>query len=123
MSKKIIESRKNVFLEKMKANLGNISQSCAELGIARDCYYRWLKEDPEFAQKMEDVIEESVDFAESCLKQQMRQGNTTAIIFYLKTRGKHRGYVESQKIIAEGGMHIDLPPIDLELVGGEDEKK
>ena len=35
-------------------------------------------------------------------KQQIKDGNTTATIFYLKTKGKSRGYIETQEVIANG---------------------
>ena len=38
--------------------------------------------------------EETLDYAESKLLQSIRDGNVTSIIFYLKTKGKKRGYVE-----------------------------
>ena len=116
------QMKKKVFLAHMEKTLGNISASCAETGIQRVTYYDWLKKDPAFAQKVNDIVESSIDFAESCLKQEMRNGNTTAIIFYLKTRGKDRGYVESKRIEASGDINLDLPKIDLELVGGDDEE-
>jgi len=34
--------------------------------------------------------------AESQLMKKIKQGNLTAIIFFLKTQAKHRGYVEKQ---------------------------
>ena len=37
-------------------------------------------------------------FAETNLHQQIMEGNTTATIFLLKTRGRKRGYIERQNI-------------------------
>ena len=40
------------------------------------------------------VPESSVDLAESKLIEAIKDGNLTAIIFFLKTQGKSRGYSE-----------------------------
>ena len=63
-------------------------------GISRQTYYNWMRDDLEFKQSVEDVIEESIDFVESSLMERIKEGDTTATIFYLKTKGKSRGYVE-----------------------------
>ena len=44
-----------------------------------------------------DQKEAILDFAESKLKQEINDGNITAIIFFLKTKGKIRGYVEKEQ--------------------------
>ena len=36
----------------------------------------------------------ALDFAESQLYKQIADNSTAATIFYLKTKGKHRGYIE-----------------------------
>jgi hypothetical protein len=36
----------------------------------------------------------TIDFAESQLHKQIKEGSTAATIFFLKTKGKQRGYVE-----------------------------
>ena len=41
-----------------------------------------------------EARESSVDLAESKLIEAIKNGNLTAIIFFLKTQGKSRGYVE-----------------------------
>ncbi len=41
----------------------------------------------------------SVDFAESALYQRIKEGDTTAIIFQLKSRGKKRGYGDKQELV------------------------
>ena len=46
---------------------------------------------------MNDVDESLIDFSESKLLEQINDGNLTAIIFHLKTKGKKRGYVEKSE--------------------------
>jgi len=103
---------KRLMLEALKSNLGIVSKSCEAVEISRDTHYRWLKEDKEYCEAVSELNERSIDFAEGQLfnlmagaKKQVvtNQGNVveikdapnaTAIIFYLKTKGKNRGYIE-----------------------------
>ena len=45
----------------------------------------------------------TLDFAESQLHNQIKSGNTSATIFYLKTKGKKRGYVEKSELDITSG--------------------
>ncbi len=45
-----------------------------------------------------DTQIDALDFMESRLLKAIDKGNVTAIIFYLKTKGKDRGYIEPQEI-------------------------
>ena len=51
---------------------------------------------------MEDIAEVTLDFAESMLHKQIQDKDTTATIFFLKTKGKKRGYVERQEVEHSG---------------------
>ena len=62
--------------------------------ISRQSLYEWMKDDPDFRQQVEEVEEICIDNAESALHRAIEEGNVTAIIFFLKTKGKKRGYVE-----------------------------
>ena len=91
---KSTQLKKKAFIANMTSTLGNITSSCMAAGISRQTYYNWMRDDLEFKQSVEDVIEESIDFVESSLMERIKEGDTTATIFYLKTKGKSRGYVE-----------------------------
>lgn len=90
--------KKTAFLAKYEATLGNISQSCKAADISRQTFYNWLESDSDFRQSVDALNESCIDFAESSLKKQIQDGDTTATIFYLKTKGKSRGYVEKKEI-------------------------
>lgn len=89
------ELKKTAFKQAYQKSFGNITQSCKAIGINRTQYYEWMK-DGAFKQELQDIEpnEVFVDFAESALVTRISNGDTTAIIFALKTKGKKRGYIE-----------------------------
>ena len=89
---------KERFLEKYKLSKGNISMACDAVNISRQTYYNWTKKDDEFAGKVDDILEANLDMAETKLLSAIVEGKTAELIFFLKTKGKHRGYVERQEI-------------------------
>ena len=92
------EQHKKALIDALTKSLGIVTTACKQVGVGRTTYYQWLREDPEFKKAVADVKEVALDFAESQLHKQIQEGNTTATIFYLKTQGKARGYVERQEI-------------------------
>lgn len=79
----------------LRAHAGLIASAAHELGCARSTLNLYIKDHyPSLQEVLEDCVETSLDFAEGKLLQEIKAGNMTAIIFYLKTKGKHRGYVE-----------------------------
>lgn len=100
-----MDLKKKSFIEAMKASLGNITKACDAVKISRQTYYNWL-EDEEFKSEVANIDEYVIDFAEHSLFKQIQENNTTATIFYLKTKGKHRGYVEKQEIDHGGNLGI-----------------
>lgn len=82
---------------------GNVTLACKTVGIAKDTFYKWYHEDEGFKAKCLDTKETALDFVESKLMGNISDGDTTSIIFYLKTQGKRRGYVERiEKTGADG---------------------
>ena len=90
--------KKEQLLQALTKSLGIVSTACASVGMSRTTYYKYYNEDKDFKTLVDDISDVAIDFAESKLFDLMREGNPTAIIFYLKTKGKKRGYVEKQEI-------------------------
>lgn len=88
------KARKKAMVEAMKGQLGIVSLACQEVGISRQTHYKWLKEDKNYAELIAEVPETTLDFAEHALHKLINAGNVTAIIFFLKTQAKKRGYIE-----------------------------
>lgn len=89
-------------LEALEQSLGIVTNACKEVGIARSTHYDWLDKDSEYKAAVDSISDLAIDFAESQLHKQIRDGKETSTIFYLKTKGKKRGYVEKQEIDHSG---------------------
>jgi hypothetical protein len=72
---------------------------------------------------MDSVIAEKeslLDLAESKLLENIKQGDNTAILFYLKTQGKKRGYIEKSAVdVTSDGEKISSPQIVTTLTPAE----
>jgi len=106
------EQHKKALLEALEKSLGVVTSACKTVGVGRTTFYQWLKDDEEFAEAVRDIENIALDFAESQLHQQISGGNSTATIFYLKTKGKKRGYVERQEIAHEGLRTFEIEEVD-----------
>jgi hypothetical protein len=102
------KASKKDFLEAYELSLANITTACKRLGISRQTYYNWLNNDSDFAEAVGNIQEGLLDFAESMLLKKIKEGGTTELIFYLKTKGKKRGYVERQEIAGADGNKLDV---------------
>ena len=91
-------ARKRAFLEAYEASACNVSRACKGIGISRNTFYEWRKSDPVFAMMAMEQEEAMLDFAESMLHEGIKAGKTAEIIFYLKTKGQKRGYIERQRL-------------------------
>lgn len=98
-----MDSNKKKFLDILEKSYGIVLTACKSCSLPRSTYYKWLKEDNEFKERVDDIQEMAIDFVESKLIQRIAgdyetDPSDTAIIFYLKTKGKKRGYVERMEI-------------------------
>jgi len=88
--------RQAAFIEAYANSRFNISVACRSIGIGRSTFYKWGKGE-RFRRELDDAIQGKIDMVEAALVRNIQAGDTTAIIFFLKTIGKTRGYIEGEK--------------------------
>lgn len=103
-------------IEKYKGNIASVARS---LGCTRQTIYNHIKKHPTLQQALDDARQTMLDNAESVLYNKVVTGDTTALIFFLKTQGKSRGYTERQEVTGANGEPMKIRFIDYGL--GEDD--
>ena len=97
------------FLTLLTKQGGNVAGACRAMNINRRTYYNWMDKHEDFKAIVEDITEGLIDDAESQLQKLIGDGNVVAILFYLKTRAKSRGYIErSETDITSKGDKIKI---------------
>ncbi len=123
-----MDNNKKAVLEALEMQKGIVSAACRSVDMPRSTFYLWMKEDAAFKEAVEDIQEVAIDYVESKLFEKI-EGVTvkgkgtykaedgedepnvyevppsdTAIIFYLKTKGKKRGYIEKTETEITGRL-------------------
>ena len=84
--------------------MGNVSMVARTLNVSRTTLYNYINSHATVKQALDEAREKMIDNVESKLYSKALDGDTTSMIFFLKTQGKHRGYVERQEVTgADGG--------------------
>lgn len=97
-----LERMQSDFLDHLRIVKGNVSEACNTMMISMAQYLQWLNDDPAFRFQVMVIKEAIGDFVEDKLLQRIADNDTAAIIFYCKTKLKHRGYFEDAKQIPQG---------------------
>jgi len=108
MKKRQNPTKKKAMIQALEKSLGVVTTASKIAGIHRDTHYEWMKKDPIYKTEVDQIDNITLDFAESQLHKQIQEGNTTATIFLLKTKGKKRGYVERQEIDHSGKLENEI---------------
>jgi hypothetical protein len=103
-----LKGKKKAMIEALVVSMGNITASAKRVGIHRLTHYDWLNKDPEYKKEYESIDDMECDFYRNALHKLVQEGNVTAVIFGLKTKGKHRGYIEKQEIQHTGDLGFNI---------------
>lgn len=83
------------FLEALKGSLGIISKAADACNMHRNSHFKWIHNSPEYKEEADAIIEDCIDVVEDALMRKITDDrDTTAMIFFLKTKGRSRGYIE-----------------------------
>lgn len=103
-TKKELDLKQLAMIEAMEKNLGIVTSSCKQVGIVRSTHYEWLKTNKVYKKLIKDIENVALDFAESHLHKQIAKGNPLSTMFFLKCKGKGRGYIEQNIVELKGNM-------------------
>jgi len=92
-----IQQQKKLLLEALEKSLGVVTTACKSVGLDRGTFYQYYNKDEAFKAAVDDLENVALDFVESQLHKQIQKGEVSSTIFYLKTKGKSRGYIERQQ--------------------------
>ena len=102
------EREKALLLERLK-EVPIVQVACRKAGISRATYYRWRQEDPTFARRCEDALQEGNelinDMSESQIVSLIQEKKLPAIVLWLKHHSPTYGAKE----------RITTRPLDIEL--------
>lgn len=90
----------------LRATSGIYIRAAKLLGCDRETVAEYVRRHKRLQSVLREVVEGDVDLAESVLQRKIREGNMTAVIFYLKTKGKQRGYIERAEVTGENGQPL-----------------
>jgi hypothetical protein len=136
-----LAQQKRSLLDALRQNLGVVETACKAAGIPRRTHYNWLKSDKKYAAEVEEIDDVAIDFGESQLYKLMKGytvpdtkvflnsdskqpiivpitkhigTDASAVIFFLKTRGKKRGYIEKTQV--ENQNKVEVMSMKVEVV-------
>ena len=92
------KKEKMIFIEQLR-KMPIVEVVCSKSGVSRATFYRWKKEDTEFAKQAEDALSTGKhlisDLAESMLINAIKNGDMRGIIFWLRhNKDEYKNRVE-----------------------------
>lgn len=87
---------------------GYVSSAAKLLKCSVQTVYTYIEKFESVRSAKFDIEERTLDSAEIALISNIQKGETASIIFYLKTKGKNRGYVERQEHALPSGTSGEI---------------
>ena len=103
---------KVALIEALFESKGIVSYAIKACDLTYQTYYRWMREDETFARRVDEVKEAAIDFVEDKLFSQIEENNHVSTIFFLKTRGRNRGYSERVELAGPNDGPIEIRVIE-----------
>lgn len=126
-------NKKKEVIQALEDKHGIVTEACKSIGFSRSTFYDWVNTDPEFKLAVEDITETAIDYVEGKLFEKItgvkvqtsgtgedgesnvyqQPPSDTAIIFFLKTKAKKRGYIEKSEVGFTDGDGKDVSPVQI----------
>ena len=89
-------------------NKGNLSAVARQVPMSRSGVGKRVAESDRLKTACQAARDEVLDEIEDKLFERAKQGETTEMIFVMKTIGKERGYVERSEVKTDGNLTINV---------------
>lgn len=106
-----VNNNKAIFLEAMKISCGVVTTASESCGLSRAAHYKWMNNDEAYAKAIEDLEDETLDMVESALYTQIKSGSVAATTFYLKSKGRKRGFADKLELTGKDGGALQINAI------------
>lgn len=94
--------------EALRLCAGIRGAAALKLGTSTTTISNYILRSPHLQKVIEEIEEQHLDMAESKLLQGIKAGDKTYVIFYLKTKGKARGYTERAEVTGPDGVPLNM---------------
>lgn len=107
----------------LRAAAGIYTQAAVMLHCAPNTIANYVKRNKRLQRAYDEILDERLDLAETALLKAIGDSDVRAVIFYLKTKGKHRGYTERTEVTGKDGgaiSTVDLSQLSLAELSDEE---
>ena len=102
-------------LQNFRECKGIIACTCRRTGVTRQYIYKLLKTNENFKNEYDIILEEQIDNVEEKMLDKIERGDSKLIQFYLRTKGKDRGYQETQDVTSNGETLNKITDININI--------
>ena len=94
-----LKATQRAMLQALREHRGLVTYASKASGVGRSTHYDWMRDCPEYKQAVDEIKDFVLDEIEHTAMSMITDDKNPAVtIFYLKTLGKTRGFVEKQEI-------------------------
>lgn len=104
-----VTPKNHQIVEALEKSAGIITVAAQMLGMRRECLSRRISKAGALQEALKAIEERTLDLAEGQLLKSIKNGNLTAVIFFLKTKGMRRGYAEKRDVYGEMEVSVHEP--------------
>ena len=105
--------------EALRACHGLYTRAAAAAGCSARTIQRRVEGSERLRGVLAEIRDSVLDTAEDALYRAVARGEAWAVCFYLKCKGKGRGYVERQEVAAVAAAPVDVPETELDRIISE----
>jgi hypothetical protein len=113
---------KKKLLKALENSLGIVTPACRAVKLNRKTFYSYYNNDPEFKLAVDELNSLTMDYVEDRLFDKIREGSEKSIQFYLKYKGKLRGYNDSLDVTTNGNDINSIKIIEITKTKDEDDE-